>query len=263
MNDNYENRCKMFGQTIVACGRCKSCCATCRKTPSVWSNFSQILQYVFTELLRDTFNLCSRYLALRYLQSVFSIFCSYTTLICVLGTLLSDNFNLCFQRLVLTQLQSVFSASCSQIPSICVFSTLFLHTFNLFSQHRVMTHVLSATTSQKRSMCVLHNLFSPVLKYVLSAPSSYTLPICSKHRTAGYIVLWQCLYFYVSTQYDALLVKIALVSDVWNTSVSTYTAVYMSASLPPYTSTYLTAHAITYPPTHPPTYIHQPIYWSP
>ena len=104
-----------------------------------------------------------------------------------------------------------------------------------------MFYVLSATTSQKLSMCVLRNMLPQVFKCVFSAPSSYTLSICSKHRIAGYIVLWQCLYLYVSTQYDARLVRIALVSDVWNASESTYIAVYMSASLPTDTSTYLTA----------------------
>jgi len=116
-----------------------------------------------------------------------------TPLVCDLGTLLSDNFILCFQHLLLTNLnlcsrhlaltclhsvfstscfykpQSVFSAPCCQIPSICVFSILFLHTFSPFSRHRVLTHVLyvlSATTSQKLSVCVLRNLFSQVLKYV-------------------------------------------------------------------------------------------------
>ena len=241
MSTNYENQCKMFGQTIVACYRFKSCCATRCKTPSVSSTVSHILQAVVTELLHIIFSLCSRHLALRYLQSAFSASFSYTSSACFLGTLLSDTFNLRFQHLVLTHLQSVFSASCTD-PCLIV---------------------LSATTSQKLSKCVLRNLFSQVLKYVLSAPSSFTLPICSKHRISGYIVLWQCLYLHVSIQYDARLVKIALVSDVWNASVSTYIAVYMSALLRTDTSTYLTAHAITYPPTHPPTYIHQPIHWSP
>lgn len=206
----------MLGQTIVACCRFKSFCATCCKTPSVSSTVSPILQSVVTELLRDTFNLCSRHFDLRYLQSVFSVSCSYTPSVCFLGTVYWHFF-------------------------MCVISNHFSET----------------------SMCVLRNPFPQVLKFVLSAPSSYTLPICPKHRIAGYIILWQCLCLYVSTQYDARLVKIALVSDVWNASVSPYIAVYMSASLPTDTSTYLTAHSITYPPTHPPTYIHQPIYWSP
>jgi hypothetical protein len=129
ISTNYENRCEMFGQTIVACCRFKSCCATCCKTPSATSTVPQILQSVVTELLRDNLNLCSRHLALRYLQYVFSVSCSYTPSVCVLGTLLSDTSNLCFQHLVLTHLQPVFSAPCSQIPSICVFSILFLSSF--------------------------------------------------------------------------------------------------------------------------------------
>jgi hypothetical protein len=220
MSTNYENRCKMFDQTIVACCRFKLFAQTCCKTPSVTSTVPQILHSVVTELLGDNFNLCSPHLALRYLQSVFSSSWSYTPSVCFLGTVYWHMFCMSYQQPLLRSVQCVFA-------------------------------------------CVLRNMLSQVLKYVLSAPSPYTLPVCSKHRIAGHIVLWQCLYLYVSTQYDARLVKITLVSDVWNATVSTYIAVYMSASFPTDTSTYLTAHAITYPPTHSPTYIHQPIYWSP
>jgi len=113
MSINYENRCKMFGQTIVACCRCKSCCATCCKTPLVSSTVSQILQSVVTELLRDTFTLCSRHLALRYLLSVFPASYSYTPSVCFLGTMYWHMFYKCYQQQLLRNVQCVFSVTCS------------------------------------------------------------------------------------------------------------------------------------------------------
>ena len=183
--------------------------------------------------------------------------CCETLLICVLDTLLSHTFILCFQQLVLTHLQSVFSASCSYTPSVCVLGTVYWYMFYMCYQQplfrnfqcvfsvtwltavgiRCADHVtplypqklaLTSPTGGGRSVGIVRSRtkateseFSEVLKYVLSAASSYTLPICSKHRIAGYIVLWQWLYFYISAQYDARLVKIALDSDVWNASVLT------------------------------------------
>jgi hypothetical protein len=127
---NYKNKRKVFGNKIVASCRFKLYCATCYKTPSVSSTVSQIL---VTEMLRDTFSLCSRNLVTRHLQSVFSKPCHQIPSVCVLETLSPDTFSLRFQHLVLTNFQSVFSVSCSRIPSICVFSISFLEIFNLCS----------------------------------------------------------------------------------------------------------------------------------
>ena len=119
------------------------------------------MNIVVTELLRDNFNLYSRHLALRYLQSVFSAPCSYASSIGFLGTPLSDTFNLCFQHLVLMHLQSVFSAPCNDIfmcyqqPLLrnfqCVFSATCSHkSLSMSSQLPLLTHFQSVLNTVLR-----------------------------------------------------------------------------------------------------------------
>jgi hypothetical protein len=215
------------------------------------STASQILQSVVTELLRDTFNLCSRHLALRYLQSVFSTSCFYKpqsvfsapcsqipsicvfnilflqTLVCVLGTLLSDTFNLCFQHLVFTNLslcsrhlalrylQSVFSTSCFYIPSVLSLGTVYWHMFCTCYQQQLLRNfqcVFSVTCSHKSlsmsSRLPLLTHFQSVLTPYCGIHYSLTMPVPLRIH-----LIWRTAC------------QIALVSDVWNASVSTYIAV--------------------------------------
>jgi hypothetical protein len=171
MSTNYENQCKVFGQTIVHCCRFKSCSATCCKTPSVSSTFSQILQSVVTELLRDTFNLCSRHLVLRYLHSVFSASCSYTPSVCFLGTVYWHMFYMCYQQSLLRNFQCVFSVTCSY------------KSLSLSSQLPLLTHFLSVLNTVLRDTLFSDNVCTSTypLNMTHGLSKSRLLAMCETH----------------------------------------------------------------------------------